>query len=150
MGGVKMRLIQSGEDLRMRGDSLRDAIHKDKEAGLVPFFVTATLGTTNSCAFDALDEIGPICREEDVWLHVDAAYAGSAFICEEYRYLMKGIENADSFNFNPHKWLLVNFDCAGIHSFICYSFIFIQCIKYSCNEVIFDFSTMAEKCQRNR
>lgn len=75
--------------------------------------VTATLGTTNSCAFDALDEIGDVCQEEDLWLHVDAAYAGAAFICEEYRYLMRGIEKADTFNFNPHKWLLVNFDCSG-------------------------------------
>lgn len=72
----------------------------------------ATLGTTSSCAFDSLDEIGPVCNENDVWLHVDAAYAGSAFICPEYRYLMKGVERADSFNFNPHKWMLVNFDCS--------------------------------------
>lgn len=72
----------------------------------------ATLGTTSSCGFDRLDEIGPICNEYDIWLHVDAAYAGSSFICPEYRYLMKGIEHADSFNFNPHKWLLVNFDCS--------------------------------------
>lgn len=76
--------------------------------------VVATLGTTNSCAFDCLDEIGPVCIEEDVWLHVDAAYAGSAFICPEYRYLMKGIDKAESFNFNPHKWMLVNFDCSAM------------------------------------
>jgi len=79
-----------------------------------------------------LDEIGPVCNDNDVWLHVDAAYAGSAFICPEFRYfttppflifsyrecvhryLMKGIERADSFNFNPHKWLLVNFDCSAM------------------------------------
>lgn len=72
----------------------------------------ATLGTTSSCTFDRLDEIGPVCNDNNVWLHVDAAYAGSAFICPEFRYLMKGIERADSFNFNPHKWLLVNFDCS--------------------------------------
>lgn len=72
------------------------------------------MGTTNSCAFDRLDEIGPIANRYDVWVHVDAAYAGSAFICEEYRYLMNGVETAESFNFNPHKWLLVNFDCSAM------------------------------------
>ena len=76
--------------------------------------MVATLGTTNSCAFDALDELGDVCQEEGMWLHVDAAYAGSAFICPEYRHLMKGIEKVDSFNFNPHKWLLVNFDCSAM------------------------------------
>lgn len=73
-----------------------------------------TLGTTNSCAFDNLEECAPVCNRYNVWAHVDAAYAGSAFICPEYRYLMKGIENADSFNFNPHKWMLVNFDCSAM------------------------------------
>lgn len=76
--------------------------------------MVATLGTTSSCTFDALDEIGDVCNEHNIWLHVDAAYAGSAFICPEYRYLMKGIEKADSFNFNPHKWMLVNFDCSAL------------------------------------
>lgn len=76
--------------------------------------VVATLGTTNSCAFDRLVEIGPVANHFGLWTHVDAAYAGSAFICPEYRYLMKGVELADSFNFNPHKWMLVNFDCSAM------------------------------------
>uniref|UniRef100_A0A8C9CBQ4 Aromatic-L-amino-acid decarboxylase n=1 Tax=Phocoena sinus TaxID=42100 RepID=A0A8C9CBQ4_PHOSS len=76
--------------------------------------VVATLGTTSCCSFDNLLEVGPICCEEDVWLHVDAAYAGSAFICPEFRHLLNGVEYADSFNFNPHKWLLVNFDCSAM------------------------------------
>ncbi|KAF9809525.1 hypothetical protein SFRURICE_020822 [Spodoptera frugiperda] len=84
------------------------------ETEILSKLVVATLGTTSSCAFDALDEIGDVCNEHGVWLHVDAAYAGSAFICPEYRYLMKGVEKADSFNFNPHKWLLVNFDCSAL------------------------------------
>lgn len=78
------------------------------------FQVVATLGTTSSCTFDRLDEIGTVCTDNGIWLHVDAAYAGSAFICPEFRYLMKGIEKADSFNFNPHKWMLVNFDCSAM------------------------------------
>ncbi|XP_041423518.1 aromatic-L-amino-acid decarboxylase-like [Xenopus laevis] len=73
----------------------------------------ATLGTTNSCAFDNLMELGSVCNAENIWMHIDAAYAGSAFICPEFRYLMDGVEFADSFNFNPHKWLLVNFDCSA-------------------------------------
>uniref|UniRef100_A0A8C9YY09 Aromatic-L-amino-acid decarboxylase n=1 Tax=Sander lucioperca TaxID=283035 RepID=A0A8C9YY09_SANLU len=72
----------------------------------------ATLGTTASCAFDRITELGPICNKENIWMHIDAAYAGSAFICPEFRPLLNGIEFADSFNFNPHKWLLINFDCS--------------------------------------
>ncbi|KTF92833.1 hypothetical protein cypCar_00014713 [Cyprinus carpio] len=74
----------------------------------------ATLGTTPSCAFDCITELGPICNAEKIWMHIDAAYAGSAFICPEFRPLLNGIEFADSFNFNPHKWLLVNFDCSAM------------------------------------
>lgn len=114
LGGVQLKPVLADDNNKMRGEALRKAIQEDKAAGLIPFYVVATLGTTNSCAFDCLDEIGPVCIEEDVWLHVDAAYAGSAFICPEYRYLMKGIDKAESFNFNPHKWMLVNFDCSAM------------------------------------
>ena len=72
------------------------------------------MGTTSSCAYDDLEELGPICRAEDIWFHVDAAYAGSAFICPEFRHHLQGIHWSDSFNFNPHKWLLVNFDCSAM------------------------------------
>lgn len=67
-------------------------MQEDKALGLIPFFVSTTLGTTSCCSFDAIDEIGRICQQEDIWLHVDAAYAGSAFICPEFQYLLKGIE----------------------------------------------------------
>ncbi|XP_014605654.1 PREDICTED: aromatic-L-amino-acid decarboxylase [Polistes canadensis] len=112
--GVKFRLLKVDSKNKLRGDTLAEAIREDKEKGLIPFYVVITLGTTNSCAFDRLDELGPIANRESVWAHIDAAYAGSAFICPEFRYLMKGIETADSFNFNPHKWLLVNFDCSAM------------------------------------
>jgi aromatic-L-amino-acid/L-tryptophan decarboxylase len=69
------------------------------------------LGTTNSTAFDDLVGLGKIAKEYNIWLHVDAAYAGTAFICPEFRYLLNGVEFADSFSMNPHKWLNVNFDC---------------------------------------
>lgn len=108
---TRIRLLPTDEDLRLRGEVLKKAIEKDKKDGLIPFFVCATLGTTGACAFDNLEEIGPICKSEDLWLHIDAAYAGSAFICPEYRFFLKGMEHATSFVFNPSKWLLVHFDC---------------------------------------
>lgn len=73
-----------------------------------------SLGTTRTCAFDPIDEIGPIAKKYDIWLHIDAAYAGTAFVCPEYRHLMRGIEFADSFNCGPHKWLLINNGCSVI------------------------------------
>ncbi|XP_042281045.1 aromatic-L-amino-acid decarboxylase isoform X6 [Thunnus maccoyii] len=80
--------------------------------GVIQF--CATLGTTPSCAFDHITELGPICNKENMWMHIDAAYAGSAFICPEFRHLLNGVEFADSFNFNAHKWLLINFDCSAM------------------------------------
>ncbi|XP_044149425.1 aromatic-L-amino-acid decarboxylase-like isoform X2 [Bufo gargarizans] len=113
ISGVRMKKIPSDENFTARGEALKKALEEDKAEGRVPVFLCATLGTTSSCAFDNLMELGPICNAEDMWLHIDAAYAGSAFICPENRYLMKGVEFADSFNFNAHKWLLVNFDCSA-------------------------------------
>ncbi|XP_071531630.1 aromatic-L-amino-acid decarboxylase isoform X2 [Panulirus ornatus] len=114
LAGVKMRLIKTDKQFSLRGDSLRQAILQDKEQGLIPIFVVGTVGATPACSFDNLREIGQVTQEFDLWLHVDAAYAGSAFVCEEFRYLMDGVELAHSFNFNPHKWLLVNFDCSAM------------------------------------
>uniref|UniRef100_A0A8D8M6G3 Aromatic-L-amino-acid decarboxylase n=2 Tax=Cacopsylla melanoneura TaxID=428564 RepID=A0A8D8M6G3_9HEMI len=114
LGGVTVKGLPADDSYKLRGDSLEAAIDEDIKNGLIPFYVVATLGTTNCCAFDNLEEIGQVCQKKDVWLHVDAAYAGSAFICPENRYLMKGVELADSFNFNPHKWMLVTFDCSAM------------------------------------
>lgn len=114
IGGVAFRAVPSDGAFAMRAAALQEALQRDKAAGLVPFFVVATLGTTSCCSFDRLSEVGPVCNREDLWLHVDAAYAGSAFICPEFRPLLDGVEYADSFNFNPHKWLLVNFDCSAM------------------------------------
>jgi len=114
LGAVKCHKVVSNDREEMKGDALKAAIEEDIQKGLLPFFVVATLGTTPSCAFDKTLEIGPVCIEADLWMHVDSAYAGSAFICPEFRPLLDGIEHADSFNFNPHKWLLVNFDCSAM------------------------------------
>jgi histidine decarboxylase len=110
---VRIRILPSDDSLSLRGATLRAAIDEDKAKGLIPFFVCATLGTTGACAFDNLAEISPVCRDEDIWLHIDAAYAGSAFFCPEYRPFLKGVELAQSFVFNPSKWLMVNFDCTA-------------------------------------
>ncbi|XP_060516895.1 aromatic-L-amino-acid decarboxylase-like [Cylas formicarius] len=114
LASIKMRLIQTDPAGSLRGKVLLETIQKDKNDGFIPFAVVATLGTTGTCAFDNLEEIGEICREERLWLHVDAAYAGTALACPEYRYIIKGIEYVDTFNFNPHKWMLVNADCSAM------------------------------------
>lgn len=114
LGSMPMRLLPADENGKLQASVLLEAVHKDKEAGLIPCYCVANVGTTPVCAFDDLSELGPICNKENIWLHVDAAYAGTAFACPEYRYLMKGVEMSDSFNFNPHKWMLVNFDCSAM------------------------------------
>lgn len=111
IGLVKMRYIESDDNLSMRGDKFLEAMQNDREKGLIPFFLCATLGTTGACAFDNLQELGPICAQEDVWMHVDAAYAGAALICPEYRHFMAGVEYANSLVFNAAKWFMVSFDC---------------------------------------
>ncbi|XP_057669394.1 tyrosine decarboxylase-like [Diorhabda carinulata] len=108
---VQIKILEPDQNGSLRGETLRDAMEKDKANGLFPFFVSAILGSTASGAFDKLEEIGPICKAEpSTWLHVDAAYAGNAFICPELRIYLKGVEYIDSFNTNPNKWLLTNFD----------------------------------------
>ncbi|KAM3872934.1 aromatic-L-amino-acid decarboxylase [Diretmus argenteus] len=112
IGGVKMKKIPTDSSYAVKGEMLKKMLEEDKAAGLIPFYFCATLGTTPSCGFDHITELGPICNAEKIWMHIDAAYAGSAFICPEFRPLLNGVEFADSFNFNVHKWLLINFDCS--------------------------------------
>ncbi|XP_041369157.1 aromatic-L-amino-acid decarboxylase-like [Gigantopelta aegis] len=114
IGVVKMNKLETDEDGVLHGMALQNAIAADKEKGLIPFFFCATLGTTISCAFDKITELGPVCTNAGIWMHIDAAYAGSAFICPQFRPLLDGVEHATSFNFNPHKWLQVNFDCSAM------------------------------------
>uniref|UniRef100_A0A8C5FJU9 Aromatic-L-amino-acid decarboxylase n=1 Tax=Gadus morhua TaxID=8049 RepID=A0A8C5FJU9_GADMO len=114
IGGVGIRMVATDEHFSVRAETLEKMVAEDKAAGFIPFFFCATLGTTPSCAFDKITELGPLCNAENIWMHIDAAYAGSSFICPEFRPLLDGVEFADSFNFNPHKWLLVNFDCSAM------------------------------------
>ena len=111
IGREKLRQIDVDSGFAMRPDLLARQIAQDRAAGLLPVFVCATVGTTSSNAVDPLLEIGAICREEGLWLHVDAAMAGTAALCPEYRYLHDGLDLADSYCFNPHKWMFTNLDC---------------------------------------
>jgi len=114
VGGIgldNLRLIEVDDHFAMRPDALAKQVAEDRKAGLVPFFVSATLGTTSSNAFDPLPAIGEICGGNNLWFHVDAAMSGTAALCPEFRYLQKGVELADSYTFNPHKWMFTNFDC---------------------------------------
>jgi aromatic-L-amino-acid decarboxylase len=112
----RIRFVETDEGLAMRPDVLADLMAEDREAGLMPAAVVATVGTTSSAAVDPLAEICRICeprRPRKPWVHVDAAFAGSAAILPEMRWMLEGVEGADSLVFNPHKWLLVNFDCSA-------------------------------------
>ena len=111
IGMDNLRLIEVDERFAMQPEALARQIQRDRQSGLVPFFVSATVGTTSSNALDPLPAIGTICRENGLWFHVDAAMSGTAALCPEFRYIQDGIELADSYTFNPHKWMFTNFDC---------------------------------------
>jgi aromatic-L-amino-acid/L-tryptophan decarboxylase len=111
LGAENLRAIAVDESFAMRPDELARQIAQDKAAGRVPCFVCATVGTTSSNAIDPVPEISRVCREHGIWLHVDAAMSGTAALCPEFRHIHQGVEFADSYCFNPHKWMFTNFDC---------------------------------------
>lgn len=110
----KKNLVKVGVDnqMRMQPAALEKCIQSDLQNGYIPCATVATLGTTGTLAVDPIDEIGNICKKHGLWLHVDAAYAGTALLLPEYQWMAAGIEKADSFVFNPHKWMFTNFDCS--------------------------------------
>jgi len=112
-GEQNVILVDVDSDFRMDPADLDARIRADLAAGLVPCCVVATVGTTGVTAIDPLPEIGAVARRHGLWLHVDAALAGSAAIVPEFRWILDGVEQADSLVFNPHKWLLTNFDCSA-------------------------------------
>ncbi|KAI1468798.1 pyridoxal phosphate-dependent transferase [Daldinia caldariorum] len=122
IAGVRFRVIPvyDTDDYRITGAELRRSIQELRAKGLEPFFLTATLGTTDTCAIDDMEGIASVLAElapegpGEIWVHVDAAYAGAALICPEYQHLAKPFERFHSFNMNLHKWLLVNFDCSAV------------------------------------
>ena len=111
IGAANIRAIPVDENFAMKADALAGQIAQDKSAGLLPCFVCATVGTTSSNAIDPIPEIAGVCHEHDIWLHVDAAMSGTAALCPEFRHIHRGVERADSYCFNPHKWMFTNFDC---------------------------------------
>ncbi len=114
LGARGIRRIPSDNDFRMKIDALQSALEQDLSEGRRPFAVVATVGTTSATAVDPVPEIAAICRHNRLWLHVDAAYAGSAGIAPEFRWALAGCGHADSFVVNPHKWLFTPIDCSAL------------------------------------
>lgn len=110
LGLSSLRKIPTDAEFRMDVEGLRKAIEADKEHDVLPFCVVATVGTTSMTSIDPVSEIASVCKEHNLWLHVDAAYAGSASVVPEFRHILKGCEFADSVVTNPHKWLFTPFD----------------------------------------
>ncbi|WP_338863611.1 pyridoxal-dependent decarboxylase [Myxococcus stipitatus] len=116
-----VRLIETDARYSMRPEALERAIREDLAAGRKPFFVCATVGSTSSGAVDPVRAVGEVLARTGVsaaggWLHIDSAWAGAALVCPEHRGLLDGVEVADSLSFNPHKWLLTNFDCNAFYT----------------------------------
>jgi len=105
------RALDVDDAFAMDPNALRAAIAADIDAGLLPIAVVSTVGTTGTTAVDPLSEVSDVAREHGLWHHVDAAYAGTAMLCEEFRVHQPDLDRIDSYTFNPHKWMMVNFDC---------------------------------------
>ena len=111
IGVDNLRLIEVDEKFAIRADLLEHQIEEDRQQGLVPFFVSATVADNLVQCSGSLRAIGQVCRQHGLWFHVDAAMSGTAALCPEFRYIHDGLELADSYTFNPHKWMFTNFDC---------------------------------------
>ncbi len=112
IGKNNLRLVDVDDTFAMRPDHLESSIKDDLSNNWLPAYVCVTIGTTSSTAIDPLVAIGKICKKYGIWLHVDAAMAGPVALCPEYRHILDGLEYADSYSFNPHKWMLTSFDCS--------------------------------------
>jgi len=115
LGQRGLRKIPTDSEFRMDAGALAAAVDEDKRSGYLPFCVVATVGTTSTSSIDPVPEIVPICEEHAMWLHVDAAYAGSAAIVPELQHILAGCERADSLVTNPHKWLFTPFDLSVLY-----------------------------------
>lgn len=110
----RIRIIPTNDNFEMITEELEKAIQKDITDGYIPFAVVGTAGTTNTGSIDPLHEISSICKKYDIWFHVDAAFGGSALISPKYKYVLDGIEEADSISWDAHKWLFQTYGCAAI------------------------------------
>ncbi|MHC1778411.1 MAG: aspartate aminotransferase family protein [Lentimicrobium sp.] len=113
LGRKNLVKIAVDRDFALIPEALSEAIERDIAAGLIPVCVVATIGTTGSTAVDPIRGIGEICRKHNIWFHIDAAFAGTAMVLPEMRHFAEGLELADSYVFNPHKWMFTNFDCSA-------------------------------------
>lgn len=113
LGAAQFRPIQVDENFAMRAEVLEKTIKEDIEKGFLPLCVVSAIGTTSTTAIDPIADISKICLPHAIWHHVDAAYSGTALVLPEMRWMSEGIEDADSFVFNPHKWMFTNFDCTA-------------------------------------
>jgi aromatic-L-amino-acid decarboxylase len=112
IAGIKeLRLIDVDDRFAMDSVAFETVVLRDLDNGLTPSAVVSTIGTTGTTAVDPVERISSIARKHGLWHHVDAAYAGTAMICPEFRYLQDGLNKVDSYTFNPHKWMFTNFDC---------------------------------------
>jgi aromatic-L-amino-acid/L-tryptophan decarboxylase len=111
LGADNLRAISVDENFAMHPEALEQQVAADIKAGLTPCFVCATVGTTSSNAIDPVRAIAQVCEKHKLWLHVDGAMSGTAALCPEFRFIHDGVELADSYTFNPHKWMFTNFDC---------------------------------------
>ncbi|MBZ0247017.1 MAG: aspartate aminotransferase family protein [Cyclobacteriaceae bacterium] len=107
--------IAVDENFALKAEALEAAINKDLDAGYIPLCVVSTIGTTSSTAVDPIRSIGEICKKYKCWHHIDASYSGAALLIPSMRWMSDGVELADSFVFNPHKWMLTNFDCSAYY-----------------------------------
>lgn len=131
IAGTRYRSVPAPrqDGFRMTGKNLRDVLERCKREGKVPYYLTVSLGTTSTCAVDEFEEIAEVLKEwPDVWVHVDAAYAGAALVLPEYQHLTKAFVHFDSFDMNMHKWLLTNFDARYTPSLPFSVVSFIYCI----------------------
>ncbi len=113
LGREGVRKIPTDERFHIRVDALREAIAKDREAGLVPCCVVGVAGTTSSGVIDPLESLAAVARENECWYHVDAAYGGPLAFSPQHRDKLRGVELADSITFDPHKWMFVPFSCGA-------------------------------------
>ncbi len=113
LGSEAVRVVDVDASHAMRADDLARRLEADAASGVVPCLVVATVGTTSSNAMDPVRAIGAVCARHGAWLHVDGAMSGTAAVCPELRFVNDGLELADSYCFNPHKWMFVNFDCTA-------------------------------------
>ena len=112
IGKKNLIKIPVDDQMRLIPELLEKQIVEDLANGLVPCCVVAAIGTTGTVAVDPVKPIAQICKKYKIWLHVDAAFAGTALLLPEYRWMAEGVEGADSFVFNPHKWMFTHFDCS--------------------------------------